>query len=145
VDSAGDHSGGPGREGRAWIFEGPGRIAAGENSSPKRKGVVLRGCNAGFPAGFLVPQKKASSEAGLPARSKTSVACGMKRGARTHACRAETRLTGWTETKLEDWLKLEINGEKTRVVNRKEEGASLDFLGFTFRFYDDLKGRGWRY
>ena len=56
-----------------------------------------------------------------------------------------TRLTGWTETKLEDWLKLEINGEKTRVVNRKEEGASLDFLGFTFRYYDDLKGRGWRY
>jgi len=56
-----------------------------------------------------------------------------------------TRLTGWTETKLEDWLKLEINREKTRVVNRKEEGASLDFLGFTFRYYEDLKGRGWRY
>ncbi len=56
-----------------------------------------------------------------------------------------TRLTGWTETKLEDWLKLEINREKTRVVNLNEEGASLDFLGFTFRYYDDLKGRGWRY
>ncbi len=25
------------------------------------------------------------------------------------------------------------------------EGASLDFLGFTFRYYADLKGRGWRY
>ena len=56
-----------------------------------------------------------------------------------------TRLTGWTETKLEDWLKLEINREKTRVVNLKEEGASLDFLGFTFRYYEDLQGRGWRY
>ena len=56
-----------------------------------------------------------------------------------------TRLTGWTETKLEDWLKLEINREKTRVVNLTEEGASLDFPGFTFRYYDDLKGRGWRY
>jgi len=40
---------------------------------------------------------------------------------------------------------LEINREKTRVVRLKEEGASLDFLGFTFRYYDDLKGQGWRY
>ena len=56
-----------------------------------------------------------------------------------------TRLTGWIEPKLEGWLGLEINREKTRVVNLKEEGASLDFLGFTFRYYDDLKGRGWRY
>src|SRR2546430_5398756 len=30
--------------------------------------------------------------------------------------------------------------EKTRVVNLKEEGASLDFLGFTFRYYDSLDG-----
>jgi RNA-directed DNA polymerase len=56
-----------------------------------------------------------------------------------------TRLTGWIESKLEDWLGLEINREKTRVVNLKEEGASQDFLGFTFRYYDDLKGQGWRY
>ena len=40
---------------------------------------------------------------------------------------------------------MEINREKTRVVDLKEEGASLDFLGFTFRYYEDLKGRGWRY
>ena len=38
-----------------------------------------------------------------------------------------------------------LNREKTRVVNLKEEGASLDFLGITFRYYDDLKGQGWRY
>jgi RNA-directed DNA polymerase len=56
-----------------------------------------------------------------------------------------TRLTGWIESKLEGWLGLEINREKTRVVHLKEEGASLDFLGFTFRYYDDLKGQGWRY
>jgi len=56
-----------------------------------------------------------------------------------------TRLRGWIESKLEDWLGLEINREKTRVVHLKEEGASLDFLGFTFRYYDDLKGQGWRY
>jgi len=35
---------------------------------------------------------------------------------------------------------LEINREKTRVVNLKEEGESLDFLGFTFRYYEDCKG-----
>ena len=56
-----------------------------------------------------------------------------------------SRLTGWIESKLEGWLGLEINREKTRVVNLEEEGASLDFLGFTFRYYDDLKGQGWRY
>lgn len=55
------------------------------------------------------------------------------------------RLTGWIESKIEGWLGLEINREKTRVVNLKDEGASLDFLGFTFRYYDDLRGRGWRY
>ena len=31
------------------------------------------------------------------------------------------------------------------MVNRKEEGASLDFLGFTFRYYDSLDGSGRRY
>ncbi len=54
-------------------------------------------------------------------------------------------LTGWIESKLEGWLGLEINRDKTRVVNLKEEGASLDFLGFRFRYQDDLEGRGWRY
>lgn len=55
------------------------------------------------------------------------------------------RLTGWIESKLEGWLGLEINRDKTRVVRLREKGASLDFLGFTFCYYDDLKGRGWRY
>jgi RNA-directed DNA polymerase len=55
------------------------------------------------------------------------------------------QLTGWVETKIEGWLGLEINRDKTRVVNLKEEGASLDFLGFTFRYHDDLLGRPWKY
>jgi hypothetical protein len=46
------------------------------------------------------------------------------------------------KAKLEGRLGLEINREKTRVVNLKEEGASLDFLGFAFRYYEDLQGRG---
>jgi RNA-directed DNA polymerase len=56
-----------------------------------------------------------------------------------------SELNRFIEDKLENWLGLEINREKTRVVNLKEKGASLDFLGFTFRYHDDLKGRGWRY
>ena len=56
-----------------------------------------------------------------------------------------SRLTGWVESKLEGWLGLEINREKTRVVNLKEKGASLDFLGFTFRYQDSLQGGPGRY
>jgi RNA-directed DNA polymerase len=55
------------------------------------------------------------------------------------------KLGGWIESKLEGWMGLEINREKTRVVHLKQEGEHLDFLGFTFRYDDDLKGRPWRY
>jgi len=44
------------------------------------------------------------------------------------------RLSGWIEAKLESWMGLEINREKTQVVDLKEIGKALDFLGFTFRF-----------
>ena len=54
-------------------------------------------------------------------------------------------LVGFIETKLEGWLGLTINREKTRVVNLKTAGASLDFLGYTFRYDRDLKGRDWKY
>ena len=55
------------------------------------------------------------------------------------------KLTGFIESKIETWLDLEINREKTRVVKLNEPGASLDFLGYTFRYHDDLQGRGWQY
>jgi len=55
------------------------------------------------------------------------------------------RITGWTEAKIEDWLGLEINREKTRVVNLREPGASIDFLGYTFRYDLDRLGRDHRY
>ena len=51
------------------------------------------------------------------------------------------RLSQWIESTLEDWMDLEINREKTRVVNLKHEGEQLDFLGFTFRYHRDLYGR----
>jgi RNA-directed DNA polymerase len=55
------------------------------------------------------------------------------------------RLREWIEEKLEDWMGLEINREKTRVIDLKQEGASLDFLGYTFRYDRDLRGRGHKY
>jgi RNA-directed DNA polymerase len=55
------------------------------------------------------------------------------------------RLTGWIEEKLETWMGLEINREKTRVVDLKKEGASLDFLGYTFRYEWDLHGGEYKY
>jgi RNA-directed DNA polymerase len=56
-----------------------------------------------------------------------------------------TRLIGTVESLLEGWLRLKINRDKTRVVNLLDEGASLDFLGYTFRYDRDLYGRGHRY
>jgi RNA-directed DNA polymerase len=56
-----------------------------------------------------------------------------------------SRLSEFIETKIETWMGLEINREKTRVVRLNEEGASLDFLGFTFRYYRDLHGRQQKY
>ena len=55
------------------------------------------------------------------------------------------KLTGYIEAKLESWMGLELNREKTRVIHLREKGASLDFLGFTFRYDRDLRGRGHRY
>ena len=54
-------------------------------------------------------------------------------------------LTDWVETKLEGKFGLEINREKTRVVEVKPGGESLDFLGYTFRWDRDLKGRSLKY
>ena len=44
------------------------------------------------------------------------------------------------ESKLESWMGLTINGEKTRVLDLQQKGASLDFLGFTFRYDRDRFG-----
>lgn len=55
------------------------------------------------------------------------------------------RLKGWIENRLEGWLGLVINREKTRTVQLKAEGQTLDFLGYSFRYEKDLKGRPWRY
>lgn len=62
-----------------------------------------------------------------------------------HARYMGTRITGYIEEKLESWLGLELNREKTKVVNLKKAGSHVDFLGFTFGYDRDLKGRAKRY
>jgi RNA-directed DNA polymerase len=49
------------------------------------------------------------------------------------------------ESRLEGKFQLEINREKTRVVDLREEGGSLNFLGYTFRYDRDLKRRARKY
>jgi len=51
------------------------------------------------------------------------------------------RMCDFIESKIESWLGLELNRDKTKVVDLRRSGASLDFLGFTFRYDRDLKGR----
>ncbi|MFV2070931.1 MAG: group II intron reverse transcriptase/maturase, partial [Pirellulales bacterium] len=55
------------------------------------------------------------------------------------------RITGWIESVLQDRLGLEINQDKTSVVNVADDGATLDFLGYSFRFDESLYGRGPKY
>lgn len=56
-----------------------------------------------------------------------------------------TRLDEWVQQKIEDWLGLTINREKTRIVKLHRVGESLNFLGYTFRFDLDLHGRDQTY
>ena len=49
------------------------------------------------------------------------------------------------EAKIEGWLGLKINREKTQVVNLREAGASLDFLGYRFELAWDRRGKKRRY
>lgn len=53
------------------------------------------------------------------------------------AKRVEPDIPEFLESTLTKWMQLEINREKTRTVDLKEQAASLDFLGFTFRWDRD--------
>jgi RNA-directed DNA polymerase len=55
------------------------------------------------------------------------------------------QLRGWIEDKLEGWLGLQINRDKTRILPLRQTGQSLDFLGYTFRYARDQQGRPHRY
>jgi RNA-directed DNA polymerase len=55
------------------------------------------------------------------------------------------RLKAWVEWVLETRMGLTINRDKTSVVNLRNPKEGLDFLGYTFRYHRDLKGRGHHY
>ena len=50
----------------------------------------------------------------------------------------------FVDEKIEGWLGLTINKEKTKVIDLKQ-GDELNFLGYVFRFHDSLKRRGRKY
>jgi RNA-directed DNA polymerase len=56
-----------------------------------------------------------------------------------------TRLVSWLEDRLEQDLRLTVNRTKTRVVRVTAPQQRLDFLGFTLRYFRDLRGRNHRY
>lgn len=51
----------------------------------------------------------------------------------------DDNLGKWIGSKIEGWLGLEINRDKTRIINLKENRAKLDFLGYSFRFDVSIK------
>jgi RNA-directed DNA polymerase len=55
------------------------------------------------------------------------------------------QITGFVEQTLQGRFDLKVNREKTQTVKLQEPGASLDFLGYTFRYDGDLQGRRWKY
>ncbi|MCX6996825.1 MAG: group II intron reverse transcriptase/maturase [Kiritimatiellaeota bacterium] len=59
--------------------------------------------------------------------------------------RLSETLQAFIEEKLEGWMGLRINREKTRCFNLKEAGQRLDFLGFNLRYDRDLYGRPGKY
>jgi RNA-directed DNA polymerase len=55
------------------------------------------------------------------------------------------RLKDWIERTLQKRMGLTINRTKTRVVNLNNPSATLNFLGYQFRYERDLHGRNRRY
>jgi RNA-directed DNA polymerase len=56
----------------------------------------------------------------------------------------EANCCQFVEDKIEKWLGLTINKDKTKIVNL-EQGDELNFLGYVFQKHKDLKGRGHKY
>ena len=55
-------------------------------------------------------------------------------------------LTGWIESKLEGLARVgDQSGENASGETEGSKERVWTFWDITFRYYDDLKGRGWRY
>jgi RNA-directed DNA polymerase len=55
------------------------------------------------------------------------------------------RIVDFVEAKLEQWLDLKINREKTGIFDARTPRQTLDFLGYSFRWDRDLHGRDTRW
>lgn len=55
------------------------------------------------------------------------------------------RIEQFVEQTLQGHFDLKINADKTRTAKLNEPGVSLDFLGYTFRYDRDLRGRDQKY
>lgn len=55
------------------------------------------------------------------------------------------KISGWVEDIVETWMGLRINRKKTSIIELKEEGVRLDFLGYSFRYEADKYGRSKRF
>jgi RNA-directed DNA polymerase len=51
------------------------------------------------------------------------------------------RIERWVEGKLEGWMGLKINRTKTRVIKATQPAQTVNFLGYSFRYEEDLHGR----
>jgi RNA-directed DNA polymerase len=58
---------------------------------------------------------------------------------------AAEELMKFVEDKIERWLGLKLNREKTCLIHLREQGQAVDFLGYSFRLDRDLYGRKLRY
>ncbi len=56
-----------------------------------------------------------------------------------------TGITDWVEATAEEWMGLTINREKTTIIDLQQSGAVLNFLGYSYRYDRDLRGRKKRY
>jgi RNA-directed DNA polymerase len=60
------------------------------------------------------------------------------------AKRIDDRIVEWVEEKIEKWMGLTINRDKTKVIMAKQTGTALDFLGYSFRYDRSIYGmKGW--
>lgn len=55
------------------------------------------------------------------------------------------RITHWVADVVEDWMGLEINRDKTHIIELRASGARLDFLGYRLRYERDKLGRPKRF
>jgi RNA-directed DNA polymerase len=57
----------------------------------------------------------------------------------------DDRMVAWVEEKIETWMGLTLNREKTKIIRAKQSGTTLDFLGYSFRYDRDRFGSTRKY